>query len=309
MPKKQPFTHICQQLATLSRPSREKVDLHIHTTHSDGSYSPAEVVSLAERSGLAAIAITDHDTLSGVEPAQEAANASELNVIAGVEISTEHWQQELHLLGYFVESDHEPLNRALEKIRQCRAERFLEMVDRLSLAGVQLEVVQYPQQWHIVSGSGETILKNPTGGTSLGRRQLAQILVEHSKANTIREVFERYLSDSGIANVPKLLLPVGEAIGLVRQASGVTSLAHPFGQFNRTELEELQSLGLDAVEVEHPTFRPVRSRQLRAWASDLGMAVSGGSDCHGPGPVKRAIGIRGISVAELNALQLSRGTR
>src|SRR5260370_18514976 len=129
MPAQQPFTALCR-LAAQARPHADRADLHLHTTHSDGSYSPAQVVELAVRGGLCAVAVTDHDTLAGVAPARAAAAGTGLEVVAGVEISAEHQGRELHLLAYFVATEAGLLQDALPRLRAARAHRFPEMVER-----------------------------------------------------------------------------------------------------------------------------------------------------------------------------------
>src|SRR6266542_1574797 len=158
MPAQQPFTTLCR-LAAQARPAADRADLHLHTTHSDGLYTPAQVVELAVRSGLCAVAITDHDTLEGVAPARAAAAATGLAVIAGVEISSEHQSRELHLLGYFVSPDDAALATALGTLRRHRAERYHEIIDRLRGQGVHLAGADVPQ------------------AHALGRRHLAEVLV------------------------------------------------------------------------------------------------------------------------------------
>ena len=129
MPARQPFTALCQRAARARLAGR--ADLHVHTTHSDGTYTPAQVVDLARRAGLAAVAVTDHDTVGGVAVARRAAAGFGVEVVAGVEITAEHRGRELHLLGYFFCTDDGPLTAALEKVRRGRVERFQEMVERL----------------------------------------------------------------------------------------------------------------------------------------------------------------------------------
>jgi predicted metal-dependent phosphoesterase TrpH len=273
MPARQPFTHLCQQLAR--GPHAGRADLHLHTTCSDGSYTPAEVVDLARRSGLAAIAITDHDTTAGVGPAQAAAGAT-LQVVAGAEITAEYRGRELHLLAHFIDPGFAPLQRALREIRLSRQERFHAMIERLRDCGVSVEE--------------EALDVAPD---ALGRRHLAQLLVKQGKAGSVREAFHRWLADGRRAVVPKKRLPVAAAIALVRQAGGVAAWAHPAYDVTLDSLAELARLGLAAVEVEFPLVRPARSQQLRTWAAALGLAVTAGSDCHGPGP--RAIGSHSLS--------------
>src|SRR5262245_28038419 len=159
MPAQQPFTTLCRLVAQ-ARPTANRADLHLHTTHSDGLYTSAQVVELAVRSGLCAIAITDHDTLEGVGPARAASAGTGLEVIAGVEISSEYQGRELHLLGYFVAPDDAALGMALTTLRHHRAERYHEMIDRLRGQGVHL--------------AGADV---PPGAHALGRRHLAELLV------------------------------------------------------------------------------------------------------------------------------------
>jgi predicted metal-dependent phosphoesterase TrpH len=285
MPARQPFTALCR-LASCGR-AAGRADLHLHTTHSDGLYTPAQVVELARRGGLSAIALTDHDTLAGLPEALAAAAGSGIEVVAGAEITCEFRGKELHLLAYFVRPD-APLVAALERLCRHRAERFNDMVGRLRACGVSLE------EGDLAAGAAPS---------SLGRRHLAELLVRARRVGSVREAFARYLKDGGRAAVPKVRLPVAEAVALVRGAGGVAGWAHPSYDCTRESLAELRRLGLGAVEVEYPSTRPSRARELRGLARELGLAVSGGSDCHGPDQPRRAVGACGISAEELEALR------
>lgn len=284
MPSGQPFTALCQLAAR--GPYAGRVDLHVHTTHSDGLYSPAQVVDLARRAGLAAVAITDHDTLGGVDTARRAAAGSSVEIVAGVEITAEYRQRELHLLGYFVALDHPGLSAALEQIRRHRVDRFREMLERLRCRGVSLE------------GDEQRVQGSPD---ALGRRHLAEMLVRARRVATVREAFVRYLSDKGDIAVPKQRLPVVEALALVADAGGVAAWAHPPYDCSLEALAELRDWGLHAVEAEYPDVRRSRSLELRGWAEKLGLSISGGSDCHGPG--RRCVGSCTISAAEFARLR------
>lgn len=286
MPVHSPFTTLCQALA----PARilGRGDLHVHTTHSDGSYTPMQVVALARRLGLAALAITDHDTTGGVAAARSAAAGSDLDIISGVEITAEHELRELHLLGYFIRLDDVPLQAALERLRQHRQTRYREMIDRLKGCGVTLD---------------EALLTEQVAAETLGRRHLAEALVRSGQTGSIREAFARYLGDQGPAMAPKLRLPVAEAIALVQAAGGVTSWAHPSFDHVQERLTALRLLGLQAVEVDSPGKRPAQVKSLRTLAAGLGMAVSGGSDCHGPDEPRQALGSHGVSGEELDVLR------
>jgi len=293
MPAGQPFTELCQ---TLARPCHlGRVDLHLHTTFSDGTYTPEEIVELARRSGLSAIAITDHDTLAGIAPTRLAAGTS-LDVVSGVEITAEFRGRELHLLGYCFDLDNAALHGALAGLQADRALRFHEMIKRLHALGVHIEEAEVTR---VVASSGD----HATTSTTLGRRHLAEILVQAKKAATVREAFQRYLGDRGRATVPKARLPVAEAIALVRGASGVAAWAHPNYDCSKETLLELKRLGLGGVEAEYPAFRPSRIKRLRGWAKELGLAVTGGSDCHGPGQPHRCVGASSITHEELMQLR------
>jgi predicted metal-dependent phosphoesterase TrpH len=140
-------------------------------------------------------------------------------------------------------------------------------------------------------------------GSSLGRRHLAALLVKTRRVDTVREAFARYLGDRGRVAVPKLRLPVADAVALVRAAGGIAAWAHPAHECTRERLHALRALGLQAVEAEYPSHRPSLTRTLRQRAAELGLAVTGGSDCHGPGPPRRSIGASGVSVTELATLR------
>lgn len=280
MPKRQPFTRLCQQLAT--HRADAPVDLHTHTTCSDGFYSPEDLVDLARRSGLAALAVTDHDTIDACAAARTAARGSSIEVVSGVEISAEFHERELHLLGYFFDESNAPLQTALRRLREHRWHRFGEIVARLRQRGIRFDASAHPSP-----------------GTTPGRLHVARLLVQNRHASNVRDAFQRFLS--GTNAVPKVRLPVAEAIALLRNAGGVSSWAHPGNDCTKVNLLELRSLGLHAVEAAYPSVRPSRVREIRNLAQDLGLAVTGGSDCHGPG--KNAVGCQGITLAELEALR------
>jgi predicted metal-dependent phosphoesterase TrpH len=286
MPVRQPFTALCQ--AAARNRVHGRADLHVHTTCSDGQYTPPQVVELARRCGLGAVAITDHDTVAGVAPAQEAAAGSSIEVVAGVEISGERDGKECHILGHFVQVSDPSLRAALERLRVGRAGRFQEMIERLEACGVALE-----------RGAGAP----PAVADALGRRHLAEMLVRAGQAGSVREAFTRYLRDGGRVAVPKLRLPVAEAISVIRGAGGVAAWAHPSYDCTRETLLPLRDAGLAAVEAACPGHRPSLERKLRILAQALGMAVTGGSDCHGPEPAGRTLGMRTVTPQELDELR------
>lgn len=290
MPSGQPFTRLCQQLAQMRSESR-RADLHLHSCHSDGIWTPAEIVDRAARCGLAAIAITDHDTCAALTEAQRAAHDTDSapEIIPGVEITCDYRDRELHLLAYFVDANEPSLVAALAGLREQRRLRFRHMVDLLSRAGLKLDEVEVQARLE--------------SACSLGRRDLARMMVRTGHVETVAKAFALYLRDGTPFAVPKRGLPVETALDLVRGSGGVSSWAHPPEDIELNQVLELRELGLDALEAAYPSFTSARTRNLRELARIAELAISGGSDCHGPTPVSRALGSWGIRCNELEALR------
>ncbi len=286
MPARQPFTTLCRSIA--QNRTTGWIDLHVHSTASDGAYTPTQVIDLAQRTGLAGLALTDHDTLDGIPAARVAARGLALEIIPGVEITAEHWGREIHLLGYFVDIENMALHEALTRLREHRRGRFWDMVERLESCGVTLDRAD---------------LARYVGAGALGRRRLAEYLVEIRQAASVQDVFRRYLGDHGRAYVAKVRLPAAEAIRLVRSAGGVAAWAHPSYDCTREALAELKALGLQGLEIHYPGYRSARVRELRQLAKAHGLVPTGGSDYHGPDRSRRALGTCGVSRAELEMIR------
>lgn len=282
--KGSPFTHVCRRLAILRDPGR--ADLHTHTTFSDGTHTPGELIARAIKAGLKAVAITDHDTTDAVLPARDAAG-ERIEVIAGVEMTTEFRGRELHLLGYFVRLDDVPLADSLAQLRLARRERLQEMARRLRPLGASVE-------------DGVSALPE---STSLGRRHLARILMACGHARSLHAAFTCWLSRPEIAAVPKKRLPAADAIALVRGAGGVTSWAHPTQEADLEMMSELRSLGLQAVECVYPWPTGAHGKRLQDIAESLGLAITGGSDSHDPSPPTRAVGARSVTLELLGRIR------
>ena len=279
-----PFTRLCGRLAVLKNPGR--ADLHTHTTFSDGAHTPASLVERASKAGLTAIAVTDHDTTAGVEPARAAARGT-VEVIAGVEITAEFRGREIHLLGYFVRPDDPSLSEALAELRAGRRERLIEMARRLRSLGPDVE--------DAVAALPEAV--------SLGRRHLARLLIERGHARSLHGAFTGWLARPELAAVPKHRLPVADAIALVRGAGGVASWAHPPADADLRTLEGLREMGLAAVECAYPWPRRSQEARLRQLARAAGLAVTGGSDSHDPDIPTRAVGARTVTLEELATIR------
>ena len=286
MPRRSPFTTLCGRLARLGGPRR--ADLHVHTTASDGEFTPTQVVALARQANLAAVAVTDHDTLAAIPEAREAAGGR-IEVVAGVEITAGFAGREVHLLGYFVRTDHAGLNAALQRLCERRRQRFAEYVAALAAAGLVLPA----------EAVAPVVARSP----SLGRRHLARLLVAARFARHHAEAWHRFLGPLSARVVPKLLLPVEEAIALVTAAGGVSALAHPPADLTDDDWRSLAGAGLHALEADYPARRSGTAARRRELAARLGLAVTGGSDCHGPEPLCRRIGSRGITCDEVNAVR------
>ena len=280
------FTTLCGRLADLARPRR--ADLHVHTTASDGEYTAQQVVAFARRAGLCAVAVSDHDTLAAVDEARTAA-AGHVELVPGVEITAAFAGREVHLLGYFVRTDYAPLNTALARLCNRRRDRFRDFLAKLAARGCP------------VPEDRARLVEEST--VSLGRRHVAGLLVACRFARHRTEAFHRLLGPVGREVLPKELLPVEEAVALVRGAGGVTSLAHPPPDLKDADFRELARVGVDALEVVYPWGRSSPESRLREVAEQLGFAVSGGSDCHGPEPARRAVGSHAVAAGELEVLR------
>jgi len=247
------------------------VDLHLHSTFSDGTLSPAELVGEATRVGLRAIALTDHDEVRGNPEALFAAKEQGgLEVIPGVELSVE-FEPEMHILGYFVDWTHPELNARLEEVRRFREERNPRILERLREMGLELDY-------------GE--VRRIAGGEVVGRVHIAQALVNRGYVRNVEEAFQRFLGRGRPAYVKRRLLPPQQAIWLIRQAGGVPCLAHPFSlclSLERLEdvVGELRDWGLEGLEVYYHDHFPQQIRALREMAMRWDLVVTGGTDFHG----------------------------
>jgi len=245
-----------------------RVDLHIHSTASDGALSPEEVVGESVRRGLSVIALTDHDTVNGVAPALAAAEAFPgLRVVPGVELSTDVAQGEVHILGYFIDySDGELLAR-LGRMRNSRRERAQEMIARLGDLGVNIDWSRVQE----IAGEG-----------SVGRPHLAQAMVEGGYVGSLKEAFNSYIGRGGPAYVERRKLTPAAAVELILRVRGLPVLAHPLTVADpETLVIELKSAGLIGIEVYYKDYSAADVGKLLSLAESHQLAVTGGSDYHG----------------------------
>jgi predicted metal-dependent phosphoesterase TrpH len=246
-----------------------KVDLHVHTTASDGQYAPAEVVRLALQRGMRVLAITDHDTVAGVSEALDAARAcgTVLEVIPGVEISAEARYGEVHILGYYVDIEEPGFLALLDRLRDARRARAQRIVDRLAELGFHVP-------WQRVA--------DLAGDGAYGRPHIAQVMVEQGHVLSTHEAFERYLGPQGPAYVARYKLTPAEAVHAIAQVGGVPVLAHPWGIENLEDVvADLVAEGLAGIEAYYHGYTPEMMQELVNLARKHGLIVTGGSDFHG----------------------------
>jgi predicted metal-dependent phosphoesterase TrpH len=250
-------------------------DLHLHTQFSDGTFTPEELVLQAQKCGLACIALTDHDTVEGCARAAAACAAVKMEFIPGAELTAEHADTEVHVIGYFLETENQPLLSRIAQFQTVRQQRIHEMVAALNKLGVPLKVE---------SVFALANCKSP------GRPHVARTLVKEKLIGSLDEAFERYLKKGRPAWVPKTKMSAMESIELIHQAGGLAVMAHP--GLNRTDgiIPDLVDAGLDGLECFHTKHSTVMSERYLEFAEKFNLLVTGGSDCHGFSKNKPLIG-------------------
>ena len=247
------------------------LELHCHTTCSDGSLTPAELVNYAAQRGVKALAITDHDTMAGWDEAIATANPLDLEIVPGLELSTVHNGRSLHVLGFY--PDAQKLHAPLQKRVEGRKRRARQMAEKLAELGFPIE------------------LPDMSGSMAPGRPHIASALKRAGHVNTHAEAFDRFLKDDGPAYVPYEKFTVQEGIQLLLSCGAVPVWAHPFifrGGSVETVLPELVEAGLMGIEVYHPTHSPSNVRKLEEYCQEYDLLMTGGSDYHGPRKEKRS---------------------
>ena len=246
------------------------IDLHVHTTASDGTLCPGEVVRQAAACGIAWLGVTDHDSTAGLDEAiAEAERLPEIQVIPGVELSaTAREGGDLHLLGYCIDPDSSELQGRLNAFRRERQERVYRIVERLRDAGVPITIEQVADE---------------AGDGAVSRAHIGRVLIELGEVDTIGDAFNRWLGRGRPAFVPRPPLMVDDAIAMIRAAGGVSVLAHPLtmGRYER-QLPEMLEAGLDGLECYYGPYSEEERQGLAAIARKLGLIATGGSDFHGP---------------------------
>jgi predicted metal-dependent phosphoesterase TrpH len=247
------------------------IDLHTHSSASDGSLAPGEVVTHAVQKGAAAIALTDHDTVAGLPEALRVAEASHFELVPGLEISAAYTGGGMHILGYFIDHADPFLQQELEHLQQARRERNPKIIVRLRELGIP---ITYDQVLALSGGQ-------------IGRPHIAQAMLQIGAVQTLDEAFKHYLTKGAPAYVEKFRFPPARAISLIRRAGGIPVLAHPFtlncttGEQLIRLLRELKEQGLQGLECLYSEHTPEQTREYLTLAEKLDLLVTGGSDFHG----------------------------
>ncbi|MCR8656104.1 PHP domain-containing protein [Paenibacillus endoradicis] len=244
------------------------IDMHVHTTASDGLFSPTEIVAMAAQLGLAAVAITDHDTTAGVKEALIAAEQFHIKLLPGIEISTVADGQEIHVLGYFTNNDDELWQQRLIQLgatRESRNEMLLAKLNELGIVITWQEVIEIAGDAH----------------GSIGRPHFAQILINKGYVNNKQEAFDQYLGEHGKAYVQPLRIHPSDAYQWIKEAGGVAILAHPGIYHNDALVEQLLQAGVDGVEVNHSDHTPDQIEYYQSLAKRYNLLMTAGSDFHG----------------------------
>lgn len=249
--------------------SMDTIDLHTHSTFSDGTFTPLQLVKYAEEKGLKAFALTDHDTTEGIKEAKSI--ETNVEVISGVEISTRYDKKEIHIVGLYVNENDADLNKQLKYYREKRVTRNFEILEKLNSLGVDITIDD---------------VKESCTGDVISRAHIAKALVSKGFVGSYTEAFDRYLGDNKCAYVPRETLNYEESMELITKAGGVPVLAHPLlYKMSDTNLEnmmvKLRQKGLKAVEVYYSTHSNSDTQHVMAIANRVGLIYSGGSDFHG----------------------------
>ncbi|MCK5068940.1 MAG: PHP domain-containing protein, partial [Desulfocapsa sp.] len=238
---------------------------------SDGTKSPTELVELASRSGVSALAITDHDTMAGVEEALGASAKYDVEVVPGLEVSVVHKKKALHILGYYMDPANAELAAALAMLQEARDGRNEKIIEKLRALGIDATVEELKK----ISGYGQT-----------GRPHIAKLLMKHGKVRSVHQAFDEYLKKDGKAYVARFAYSAEEAINLIVAAGGIAVLAHPI-QVDKTLtslstlLPVLKSYGLAGIETYYPTQKKKMRKRIRKFAEENDLLLTGGSDYHG----------------------------
>lgn len=242
-----------------------KIDLHIHTNHSDGYYSPIELIQKVKKAGLDIISITDHDNLSAIHEAATVGKEFGVEVIPGLEVSSDIGDREVHILGYFVDPDNRELERYLQFFREERLKRAIRIVNKLKSIGFTISI--------------EDVLEQAKS-SAIGRPHIAQAMLEKGLISNYYEAFNKYIGNNCPAYEKKVHISPQSIVKIIGDAGGLSFIAHP-GNMPETLLKELIEDGLDGIEVIHPSHNAHQVKFYKGIVNEYFLLESGGSDFHG----------------------------
>ncbi|MCK8827953.1 PHP domain-containing protein [Natroniella acetigena] len=246
---------------------KKYIDLHLHTTASDGSFTPTKVVKNAKDLGFSAVAITDHDTLAGLEEGAKAAKEEEIEFVPGIELNTDYDDTGIHVLGYYLDYNNQNLLNKLDTLQKARYNRIKSMVYKLNHLGFEIEFKE---------------IIDIAGDAALGRPHIAQIMLDKGYVKEWSQAFAQYIGCRGSAYVKRKKLAAQEAIQLIKSAKGVPIIAHP-ALIGRDELlPKLVEWGAEGFEVYHTEHDQAATQRYLEFAQQHDLLITGGSDCHGP---------------------------
>jgi predicted metal-dependent phosphoesterase TrpH len=266
-------------------------DLHVHTSCSDGTYTPAQLVKEGIKRGISALAIVDHDTTEALAEALAEAQGEDLEIIPGIELTAQHDNQEVHILGYFLDYRNKELLEKLKLIQLNRIERVYKIIDNLEGLGLKLN----PETVFSISGKA-----------TVGRMHIARALVKDGLVGSTAEAFRKYIGDKSPAYVLGFRLSVPEAIKLIHAAGGVAVLAHPYMLHNDALIVEFADYGLEGIEVHYPEHSQAMVNFYLDLAKKLNLLVTGGTDFHGGAKPQIKLGMIKIPLELVEKLRLAK---
>ena len=247
------------------------VDLHTHTNESDGSFSPEELMAEANRTGLSAIAITDHDSISGIRKAMPFAEQYQIELIPGIELSTDYNGKEIHVVGLYIDIENEHFLEKIKEFKENRDNRNAIMVENLQKEGFSITM---------------EALKAENPDCVITRANIARFLYEHGMIPSIQTAFEKYIGDHCKCYVNRFKITPMDAVRFIKEAGGTAILAHPLlyhmsDAILQKLVDEMKEAGLDGIEAIYSTYTPSEERQMKEFARKNQLLISGGSDFHG----------------------------
>lgn len=247
------------------------IDLHVHSTESDGTLTPEEVVKAAKEAGLCAIALTDHDTVSGIEKAADAAKTFGIELVPGIELSTSYKDKEIHVVGLYINIENQTLLQKTAEFRKCRDQRNEKMIAALQREGFDITMEK------LAAENQDSVIT---------RANIARYLYEHGLTKSVSEAFEKYIGDNCRCYVGRFKVTPMEAVALIKEATGIAILAHPLLYHMSSVrllqlIDELKTAGLDGIEAIYSTHTAGEEQLVKRIAKDNGLIISGGSDFHG----------------------------